>query len=102
MLRLTTHLLVTAVNPEALTQIRAMRSRRVTMPSALMAATKATVRSDYRPNPNGAKLYTAGIRRCRFERPRSDGRRQPRRGGIISRSASSDRIAIAWPIRSYA
>jgi hypothetical protein len=64
MLQLTAHSLVTAaaVNPEALTQVRAMRSRRVTTPLALMAATKATVRSDYGPNPNGAKLNTAGIR----------------------------------------
>jgi hypothetical protein len=61
-----------AVNREPLTQVRTMQSRRVTTPQALMAATKATVRSDYGPNPNGAKLYTAGIRRRRFERPRSE------------------------------
>ena len=35
-----------------------------------MAATKTTVRSDYGPNPNGAKLYTAEIRQRRFKRPR--------------------------------
>jgi hypothetical protein len=61
-----------AVNREPLTQVRTMQSRRVTTPQVLMAATKATGRSDYGPNPNGAKLYTAGIRRCRFKRPRNE------------------------------
>ena len=62
-----------ADNRDPLTQVRAMQSRRVTTPQALMAATKATVCSDYGRNPNGAKLYTAGIRRRRFEPPRSEG-----------------------------
>jgi hypothetical protein len=65
-----------AANPKTLTYVRTMRSRRVTTPQALMTAAKATVRSDYGRNPNGAKLYTARIRRCRFERPRSEGSRQ--------------------------
>ena len=62
-----------AVNPEALTQVCAMQSHRVTTPEALMAAAKATVRCDDRPNRNGAKLNAAGIRRRRLERPRSEG-----------------------------
>jgi hypothetical protein len=61
-----------ADNRDPLTQVRAMQSRRVTTPQALMAATKATVCSDYGRNPNGAKLYTAGIRRRRLEPPRSE------------------------------
>jgi hypothetical protein len=74
MLQLTMHSLVmgAAVTPKPLTRARAMRSRRVTTPQALMAATKATGRSDYGPNPNGAKLYIVGIRRRRFKRPRSE------------------------------
>ena len=75
MLQLTMHSLVmgAAVNREPLTQVRTMQSRRVTTPQALMAATKATVRSDYERNPNGAKLYTAGIRRRRFKQSRNEG-----------------------------
>ena len=66
-----------AANPKTLTYVRIMRSRRVTTPEALMIAAKATVRSDYGPNPNGAKLYTAGTRRRHFKRPRSEGNRTP-------------------------
>ena len=79
MLQSTTHSLVTgaAVNPELLIQVRAMRSRRVTTPEARMAATKATIRSDYGPNPNGAKLYTAGMHRRHPERPRREGSLRP-------------------------
>ena len=75
MLRLTMHLLVmgAAVNPEALTQVRAMLSHRVTTPEALMAARGPTIRSGYGPNPNGAKLNTAGIRRRRFKRLHGEG-----------------------------
>ena len=75
MLQLTmhSHVMRAAINPEPLTQVRAMRCRRVTTPEALMAATKATVRSGYGPNPNGAKLYTAGIRRRRFKQSRNEG-----------------------------
>jgi hypothetical protein len=74
MLQSTMHSLVmgAAVTPEPLTQVRAMRSRRVTTPQALLAATKAIGRSAYGPNPNGAKLYTAGTPRCRFKRPRNE------------------------------
>ena len=61
-----------AANLKALTYVRTMRSRCVTTPEALMIAAKATVRSGYGPNPNGAKLYTAGIRRRRSKRPRSE------------------------------
>jgi hypothetical protein len=53
-----------AANPKTLTYVRTMRSRRVTTPPALMTAGKATVRSDYGRNPNGAKLYTARIRKA--------------------------------------
>jgi hypothetical protein len=69
-----THSLVkgAAANPKTLSYVRTTRSRRVTTPQALMTAAKATVRSDCGPNPNGAKLYTAGIRRRRFKRPRSE------------------------------
>jgi hypothetical protein len=71
-LQLTMHSLVmrAAVNPEPLTQVLAMRSRQVTTPWALTAATKATVRRYSTPNPNGAKLYTAGIRRRDSKQPR--------------------------------
>ena len=73
--RPTVHSLVirAAVIPKPLTQVRVMRFRRVATPLALMTATKAIARSDYGLNPNGAKLYTAAIRRCRFKRPRSEG-----------------------------
>ena len=78
MLQLTMHSLVmgAAVNLEPLIQVRAMRSRRVTTPETLMAATKVTVRYDSRPNPNGAKLYTVGIRQRHSKRPRHDSSRQ--------------------------
>ena len=59
-----------AVNPEPLTQVLAIRSRQVTTPEALTAPTKATVRSYSTPNPNGAKLYAAGIRRRHSKQPR--------------------------------
>jgi hypothetical protein len=61
------------VSPKPLTQVRAMRSRRVTTPQALMAAAKATGRNGYGPNQNGAKLYIVGISWRRFKRPRNDG-----------------------------
>ena len=44
-----------------------------------MEAAKATIRSDYGPNPNGAKLYTAGMHRRHPKRPRREGSRQPSR-----------------------
>src|SRR5215471_2922774 len=62
-----------AVNPEALTQAHAMRSRRVTIPSAPMEGTAPTVRCDDRPNPNGAKLNTAGTTPRTLERSRAEG-----------------------------
>src|SRR5215813_9931532 len=66
-----------AVNPGALTQVRAMRSHCVTTPEALIAATGPTVRNDDRPNPNGVRLYKPGITPRSFERSRAEGRQQP-------------------------
>jgi hypothetical protein len=68
-----------AVNPEALTQNRAMLPRPVTTPEQLIAATERTAYSCCIANPNGAKLYIAGTIRRRFERPHGEGRRQSRR-----------------------
>ena len=62
-----------AANPKTLTYDRTIRSRHVTTLYALITAAEATVRSDYGPNPNGAKLCTAGTRRRRFKWPRSEG-----------------------------
>jgi hypothetical protein len=62
-----------AVNPEALTQDRAMLPRPVTTPEQLIAATERTAHSCCIANPNGAKLNIAGTIRRRFERPHGEG-----------------------------
>jgi hypothetical protein len=82
--QLTMHSLVmgAAVNLAVLTQVRAMRSRRVTTPSAPMGVTGPTVRCDDRPNPNGAKLNTAGTTLGRLELPRGEGWQHP--AGFLS------------------
>src|SRR6516162_723789 len=83
------------VTPGPLTQVRAMRSHRVTTPQALLAATKAIGRSDYGPNPNGAKLCIAGIRRCRFKRPRNELTAASR--DFLSETVESQPAAGAFP-----
>ena len=74
MLPLTMHSLVVgpAVKLEPLTQVQAMLFRPITTPEALMAIMGHTVRCEYRPNLNGAKLYTAAIRWQWFERPHDE------------------------------
>src|SRR6516165_2957299 len=51
-----------------------------------MIAAKATVRSDYGPNPNGVKLYTAGTHRRRFKWQRRHSHLSARNFGPLIRN----------------